>query len=692
MNTLNSQESKRFFRRSIICAVAIVIFFLILCFRLVYLQMIKNGFYATLSDRNVINIVPVQSNRGTIYDRNGAVLAKNTPVYSLMVVPGHIRDLSKTIRSLKKIIHLKKQDIDNFHHLMKQSYPYQAIPLKQSLTEAEVDNFYVKQYRYPGVSVQTNLIRNYPLGEATSDVVGYVGRINTAELSQVNPSNYTASDEIGKAGVEAEYESLLHGTTGASVAETDANGKIVRVLKTTKPAPGSNLYLTIDSKLQVYAKQLLGKNTGAVVAIQPATGQVLALVSNPTYDPNLFVKGMTTAQYHTLINNPQHPMFDRATRALYAPGSTVKPFIAFGALSDGVIDTQDYIFDPGWFRLPNTKHIFHNWVKKGFGWVNITRAITVSCDTFFYQLAATLGIDRLDQALTQFGFGNLTGINLPSEVAGVVPSPDWKMKHIGEPWYGGDTVVAGIGQGYILVTPIQLAAATATMAEHGLRFQPTVLLKLEQPDGTETVMQPISQPSINSKTPHAFSTVIQAMQNVISNPEGTAFPSFQNLAYTAAGKTGTAQVAADNANGTVSQTGMRFQNNHLFICFAPVNNPRIAIAVVVEHIHNMSQAGVQIGRKLLDFYMNELKQQQEANANSQTISLALPQPAAAATTTTVSSPPITQDITEEVQQEKNSVRKNKSTQLQQQMDMKMDAQMDMQTQTGIAKNANTKTQ
>ena len=620
MNNTNpntSQELKRFFKRSIVCTTIVLILFFILILRLIYLQIFEHSFYATLSNRNVISIVPVKPNRGLIYDRNGVLLAKNIPVYSLMITPARVKDLPRTITALAKLLQLTPEEISNFYRIVKQYYPYQSVPLKQSLSENQVASFYVNQYRFPGVEVQTNMIRNYPLANTMSDVVGYVGRINANELAQVNPTNYTASDEIGKAGVEAEDEELLHGTMGSEEAEIDANGKVVRVLKTTPPVPGDNIYLTIDSKLQAYIAGLLGKNVGAVVAIQPATGQVLALVTKPNYDPNMFVQGMTHAQYREITTDPEHPLFNRAIRATYAPGSTVKPFIAFGALNDGVITTQDYIFDPGFFRLPNTQHIFKNWVKKGFGWVNVTKAIRVSCDTFFYQLAIVLGIDRLDQALAQFGFGQLTGINLPAERAGNVPSPAWKQKHIGQPWYAGDTVVAGIGQGYMTATPIQLATATAVMAERGLRFQPTVLLKLQQPNGISTTMQPIIETPIVAKDPKTWETVISAMQEVTSNAHGgTAYGTFLGAPYSSAGKTGTAQLYDNSKNNSDQSKNAaqkivprRLQNNHLFIVFAPVDNPQIAVAVVVEHIHGMSQSAVQIARQLIDFYMQEQKQE-----------------------------------------------------------------------------------
>lgn len=595
-------ESKRFLKRSMLCASGILIIFLIIFVRLIYLQLFEHQFYETLSKQNVISIVPVKPNRGLIYDRNGVVLAKNVPIYSLMVIPGRVKNLKNTVSELTTLLHLKPEEIQNFYHMLKQYYPYQAVPLKQQLTENEAALFYVDQYRFPGVSIQTNMLRVYPQGSAFGNVIGYVGRINAKELASVNPTNYTASDEIGKAGVEKEDEVLLHGTTGAEEAEIDANGKIVRILKMTPPIPGDNIYLTIDSKLQSYAEKLMGDTSGAIVAIQPETGQVLALVSNPSYDPNLFVDGMTTKQYQSILTAPNNPLFNRAIRGLYAPGSTVKPFIAFSALNLGIINSKDSLFDTGSFRVPNTEHVFYNWKRNGFGWVNVSKAIMFSCDTFFYQLAVTLGIDRLDKALTQFGFGQLTGINLPAERAGIVPSPKWKMGHIGQPWYAGDTVVAGIGQGYILTTPLQLTAAVATLAERGQKFQPSLLLKLEQPNGNSTLLQPIAEDPLTVTNPTAFPTVIDAMQQVVSNPEGTAYSSFLNTPYTVAGKSGTAQIVAVKA-GSKNVTTL---NNHLFVSFAPVNHPEIALTVVVERIPGMSQEAVKISRKLLDFYMKEL--------------------------------------------------------------------------------------
>lgn len=721
MNT--TSELQRFSKRSLTCGIGILCLFFIVFIRLIYLQIVEHRFYETLSNRNVISVVPVKPNRGLIYDRNGILLANNIPVYSLMLIPARVRDIGYTLNQLKDVVGLTDDEIKNFKRIEKQYYPYQAVPIKQQLTEAQVDSFYVKQYEFPGVLVQTNMVRNYPLGKATGDVVGYVGRITANELAQVDPANYTASDDVGKSGVEAEDEILLHGTMGSEQAEIDANGKIVRVLKTTPAISGDNIYLTIDSKLQAFAEKALGKNAGAIVAIQPATGQVLALVSKPTFDPNMFVTGMSETQYQSVINNPEHPLFNRAIRATYAPGSTVKPFIAFYALNNSIINTNDTIFDPGYYQLPHTTHIFKNWVHTGFGWVNVTKAIEVSCDTFFYQLAVTLGIDRLDQALTQFGFGQLTGINLPDERAGIVPTPAWKMKTVGQAWYEGDTVVAGIGQGYITTTPLQLAAATATIAERGLKYQPTVLSKLQQPDGLITVMQPIPQEPIIANNSNTWNVVIEGMQSVTSNPQGTAYPSFSNAPYTSAGKTGTAQVYDKNRNNQAGNSNKKqlrkLQNNHLFICFAPVNNPQIAVVVVVEHIHGMTQRAVQIARQLTDFYMQELKQEHPTQISNAAPAV-LPAPQENTTLSTINTATdanenTTQPLTpttpmkqplpspDNKEQINNALRTNlpKTIQkknhavpaeLQQQMETGLDTQLDVQTQKMDQKNATSNSQ
>lgn len=690
-----SAEQKRFQKRAISCAVIVGFLFFILILRLFYLQLIEHRMYATLSRQNVISVVPITPERGIIYDRNGVVLAENSPVYSLTLTTARTKDVNDTLKALIPIVDLSPNEIKAFLRIRNQYYPYQPIPLKKTLTEAEVDRFYVNAYRFPGVNIQTTEIRNYPLGASMSAVIGYVGRITAKEYAEVDPTNYTLSDDIGKAGVEAEDEVLLHGKAGSEQAEIDANGKIVRILKKNPATPGDNLYLTIDSKLQQIADNAMGNNTGAIVAIQPSTGQVLALVTKPSYDPNAFTGHMTEQQYKDIILNPDHPLVNRATGGAYAPGSTVKPFIAFYALSHHIIDTQDYIYDPGWFRLPHTTHIYHNWTwtlhHSGMGWVNVTRAIISSCDTFFYQLAVVLGIDRLDDALTQFGFGQLTGINLPLEIPGVVPSPQWKEAHVDHPWYEGDTVITGIGQGFTLVTPLQLAAAVSTLANRGQRVQPSVLLKIQQPDGITTTMAPILQSAINTDDPKAWHTVIQAMTGVVDNNEGTAHYAWGSAtSYTVAAKTGTAQVVGDkdHENETQSQLPFKERDNHWLVAFAPVKNPQIAIAVIVEH----NPIAVQVARKVLDFYMNEQANQPAQNATPTTNNTTTPNtPALPAPTTNSgnalpapeSQSQIQDDLQNDLQQElrlQKADQHSQSEALQTQMDMHIDQQVELESQ------------
>src|SRR3989338_6750996 len=685
MSAQPTTESIRFFKRSLLCGIIVLCLFLMLLVRLMYLQVVKHTFYATLSQKNIISVIPIQPERGLIYDRNGVLLAKNEPVYSLTLIPGRIHDIQKTIKALTPVVDLTSTDIKNFHNAMKQYYPYQPVPLKKQITEEEADQFYVNQYRFPGAVIQQNTVRNYPLNKVASNVVGYVGRINAKELADVDAADYSASDDIGKAGVEREDETLWHGTMGFEEAEIDANGKAVRILKQTAPIPGANIYLTIDSQLQAYIEKIMEKNTGAVVAIQPTTGQVLALVTKPSYDPNLFVQGMTNAEYQALLTAKNHPLFNRATRGLYAPGSTVKPFIAFYPLNNNIIDTKDYIFDPGWFRLPNATHVFHDWKKGGHGWVNIEKAIYMSCDTFFYQLADTLTIDKLDPALSAFGFGQKTGINLPEERAGVVPSPAWKMGHIGLPWYGADTIMAGFGQGYLLVTPLQLADAAATLANRGQKFTPNVLLEIRNPDGTAENIQPNAQTTVTTNNPTAWNTVIAAMQQVVLNNDGTAHFSFgTGTPYTVAAKTGTAQVHGIDRSDPNQQNNepKRLRDNHWLIAFAPVDHPQIAIAVLIEH----NPIANQVARKTLDFYFNELKTAAAQTQQQNAALPAIPVPSAQSTPapTTPKAPAPTSIPASALPVRKDGINNSNALELQQEMDTTLDMQMQLESQTDHA--------
>ena len=605
----HEEESRRFTRRSVATALVVLCFAGALFFRLAYLQIVDHKMYSTLSRHNLLYVMPIEPNRGLIYDRNGVLLAKNLPEFSLDIIPGKIKNMSKTIAALKKILPITDEDIKNFKHSLKRHRHFQEVPLMMNLSETEVAQFYVNSYRFPGVSVQSQMLRYYPLGKSMSNVVGYVGRINSNELNHIDRINYSASNYIGKVGIEKYYETQLHGTVGMKEVEINASGQIIRTIKSIPPIPGNNIHLTIDSRLQAFAEKKLGKNNGAIVAIQPATGQVLALVTKPNYDPNAFVKGLSNAAYKKLLHSTQHPLFNRAIRGQYAAASTIKPFIAIGALDNGAINPYYRIYDPGWFRLPNTKHVYHDWKYSGHGWVNITKAIMVSCDTFFYNVAVNLGVARLDHILEKFGFGQLTHIDMTEELPGLVPTPHWKRGATGHSWYTGDTIITGIGQGFLLVTPLQLAEATAIIAEHGARYRPHLLLSSQNSDGTIFNDTDVEEAPLVLDHPKIWDTVIHAMQGVVSNPIGTASGYGRHPSYTIAAKTGTAQVFGKERDEERSRMNIpkRLRNHHLFISFAPVKNPQIALAVIVEH----ASFADNMARKVTDFYFKELAEQKQ---------------------------------------------------------------------------------
>lgn len=594
------EERTQFKRRVIAIAVIIGIISLLLLARLAYLQVYQHKLYTTLARQNLLNLSPSEPNRGLIYDRNGVLLAENIPVFQMEVTPNRVPDLKTTLDALQKIITIDDDDLQQFYRQLKLHRRFQPILLRTRLTEQEVARFSVEQYRFPGVTIQAEMIRHYPLGPTMAQVVGYVGRINARELATLDPSNYSATNFTGKTGIEKHYETLLHGTVGYQEEETDASGQVVRVMKRQPPIAGSNLYLTIDSKLQIAAEQALGAERGAVVAIDPRNGEVLALVSTPTFDPNLFVAGINKHDYQALQNANGQPLYNRALQGRFPAGSTIKPFIALGALSAGVITPDFRIYDPGWFQLKNSTHIYHDDARYGHGMVDIAKAIPVSCDTFFWTLANKLGINRIDDILQRFGFGQRTGIDLPNEATGILPSPAWKKQALGKPWYPGDTLNIGIGQSYVLVTPLQLAFAVATIATQGHPWLPHVLLRTQAGDSSVPT-KPLPLPIIQL-TADAWEVVLEGMQNVVTSPIATAYRYFRNVAYTLAGKTGTAQVFSlkNNQRDKAYLLPVNLRDNSLFIAFAPVENPRIAIAVMVQ---NSSTPAAVIARQVLDFYL-----------------------------------------------------------------------------------------
>lgn len=599
------QEIQLISRRCISVLILMFILIAILISRFAYLQLVNHAHFTTLSQKNWLDLVPIEPTRGLIYDRNGVLLAENVPVFSLDVIPYKITNMPKMLAEVAKIIPISDNDIAQFQRQLKQHRRFDEVTLKLRLSEEEVARFYENEYRFPGVLVKAHLLRHYPFTNSLSHILGYVGRINIEELKDIDPINYSGTNYIGKLGIEKYYEDELHGTVGYEQTENDASGESVRTIKRIKPNPGKNLYLTIDTKLQAAAEQALAGHRGAVVAIQPSTGQILALVSEPTYDPNLFVEGISSQDYQTLQQSPNRPLYNRALRGLYPFGSTIKPFIALGGLDSGVVSPSYTIFDPGFYKINDNSHVFHDWKRHGHGMVNISRAIIVSCDTFFFDLAHKLGIQRIDNILEKFGYGELTGVDMDEELSGVVSSPEWKRRVKGQPWYEGDTLNSGIGQGYMQTTPLELAAGVAIIANHGVRYVPHLLLA-EQEQGKKPVLQ--ASPAIDPvklSDPNYWNIVINAMQGVITAPGGTGYHFGKLGPYSVAIKTGTAQnhsIKHYNMNEDHEDQSMlpeRMRDNSLLIGFAPVENPKIAIAVIVE---NEATASV-VARQILDYYL-----------------------------------------------------------------------------------------
>jgi penicillin-binding protein 2 len=601
------KETMLFHRRLLAAALIIFILSLLLFLRFWYLQVTKHEYYTTLSTKNDITLVPLPPKRGLIYDRNGVLLAQNIPVFTLMVTPSKTPKLKQALQQVQNIIPLTHSELRIFHRAAKQHRQFDQIPLKTKLTEKEVASFAVNRYRFPGFAVKAELIRHYPLGTAFAHTVGYVGRMNEKDLASVNSSNYADTIDIGKTGIEKYYEQELHGTVGYKRVETDSSGRVVRTLSVTPPVSGINLYLTLDAGLQRATEQALGKMRGTVVVIQPNNGQILAMVSEPSFNPNDFINGISSKDYNKLIHNTDKPLYNRTTRGLYPIGSTIKPIIGLAGLDTGTVSANYQIFDPGWFTIPKTKHVFHDWLLTGHGWVNIRRAITVSCDTYFYNLAYKLHIKPIDTMLHAFGLGKKTGVDLPNEKAGTVPSPHYKMLATGERWFTGDTVNTAIGQGFSQTTPLQLASMTMTLANRGKRFKP-YLLNAVQPTGLDKIFQqPVQTVPVILKNPKNWHIIVSAMENVI--PHGTGHR-FGKTPYTVAAKTGTAQVRNDNGHVVDSDAlPLNERPNSAFIAFAPVKDPQLVVAVVVEH---RPEAAPVIARKVMDYYfLTEAKQHKE---------------------------------------------------------------------------------
>jgi penicillin-binding protein 2 len=576
----------------------------VLLWRLYELQIVDYAHYQTLSDKNRMTLQSIVPDRGLIYDREGVLLADNQPIFSLTLVKEQVPDLDKTIHLIQTLIDVSDDDIDQFKkRLSERLRPYQPVVLKSRLTEKEIAVLAVNRYRLKGVDVEAELIRHYPFGASMAHALGYVGRINLKELKKLDPVNYSGTNYIGKLGVERFYEPELHGKVGYQTVETNARGRVMRVLDRTPPVPGRNLTLTLDADLQNYGMSIMAGHRGAIVAIEPKTGDILALVSTPSFDPNLFVTGIGHKSYAKLRDSIDIPLFNRALKGQYPPGSTIKPVIGLLGLDSQTITRKFTIFDPGYYQLENDKRLYRDWKRTGHGIVDLRKAITQSCDTFFYSLAFKLGVDRISPFLEKFGLGKNTTVDINEERKGLLPSRPWKERVRRLPWFPGDTLNMGIGQGYTLVTPLQLATMTAVLANKGVWHRPH-LLKYISGKGSVHKRFENNPPDIKLNNPDNWNYMFSAMENVMYGRHGTARRSAIGAPYKIAGKTGTAQVVGIKQGEKYDKEALaiRHRDHALFIGFAPVDDPKIAVAVIVEN-GGGSHLAAPMARKMFDRWL-----------------------------------------------------------------------------------------
>ncbi|ADC63767.1 penicillin-binding protein 2 [Allochromatium vinosum] len=599
------QREQRLVRtRAIVAGVFVVLGLSLILARLFHLQLELHEHFTVLSTENRVKIQPVPPNRGLIFDAKGVVLAENHPSFSLVITIEKVGDLKATIDELKKLIPIEDGDLSRFERLKRQRMRFQPVPIRLNLTSEEVARFAVDGYRFPGVEVHAELIRTYPKGELTAHVLGYVGRINEKELARIDKGNYAGTNFIGKGGVELAHEDVLHGKVGYQQVEVNARGRILRTLESTPPAPGQDLYLYLDIALQQAATEALGENRGSIVAIDPRSGGVLALVSTPSFDPNLFVEGISQSNYDALLHSPDKPLYNRAIRGQYPPGSTVKPFIGLGGLSLGFVTPRKSTFCPGYFSLPGQKHRFRCWRRGGHGTVDLELGIVQSCDVYFYWLANQMGVDKLHAFLSEFGFGSRTGVDVSGELPGLLPSREWKERVRKQPWYPGETLIMGIGQGYFLATPMQLAAATAALANKGHFIQPRLAYARRVPGADVATVFPTVARQIQITNPGDWDIAIEDMAKVVESQRGTAKRIHSND-YRIAGKTGTSQVftIGQKERYDASKISERLRDHALFVAFAPVEDPRIAVAVMVENGGSGSGTAAPIARRVIDAYL-----------------------------------------------------------------------------------------
>lgn len=596
------RDGHSFIGRVLVAALVVLLALGLVVARLVQLQVTDHAHFSTLSEDNRIKLRPLPPSRGLIYDAEGRVLADNVPSYALEITPEKVASVADTIDALAAILPISEFDRERFARLMPARRRYEAVPIRLDLDDEERASFAVHSHRFSGVDIHADLTRYYPEGVHTAHVVGYVGRINEQEVARINVSNYAGTTHIGKVGVEKAHEGWLHGRIGYEEAVVNARGRVLERRKEQNPVPGRDLHLFLDMDLQKDATAALGEERGAIVAIDPNSGGVLALVSSPSYDPNPFVGGISFAAYNALRDDIDTPLYNRAIRGQYPPGSTVKPFIALAGLATGEVTTRSSKYCGGYFQLPGQNHRYRCWRRSGHGSVAMETAIVQSCDVYFYRLANDLGIERMNAFLADFGFGERTGADIADEAGGLLPDPAWKERVRKQPWYPGETLIVGIGQGAFLATPLQLAAATAAVANGGTFIEPRLVRATRSGIGAPLEPTPMRSREIPDHDPSHWQAIVRAMERTVA--VGTA-RRIRSDAYSIAGKTGTSQVftIAQNARYNAAALDKRLHDHALFVAFAPVDEPRIAVAVIVENGGSGGTTAAPMARAVMDSYL-----------------------------------------------------------------------------------------
>ncbi|MCC3841489.1 penicillin-binding protein 2 [Vibrio parahaemolyticus] len=603
-------EARLFASRAIVAFFGIVVLMGLLVANMYNIQVNQFHDYQTRSNDNRIKVVPIAPNRGLIYDRNGVLLAENRPVFNLELTPEKIKDIDATIQELQTILEITPEQIERFHRERKRTRRFKSVPLLTQLNEKQVAVFSVNQYRFPGVEISATLKRYYPYGEVLTHVIGYVSRINDRDIQRLireeKDANYQATRDIGKLGIEKYYEDLLHGTAGYQEVEVNSRGRVIRTLKYVPPVPGKDIVLNLDINLQLYVHQLLDGRRGSAIVLDPRDNGVLAMVSSPSYDPNAFVHGISGKAYRDLLNDKNRPLVNRTTLGIYPPASTIKPFMAVAALQEGVITPNTTRNDPGYWRIPNSDtRPFRDWLRWGHGRVDVIKSIEESVDTFYYQIAYDLGIDRISNWMMMFGFGDYTGIDIYEESKANMPTRDWKMSRHKTPWYKGDTIPVGIGQGYWTATPMQIAKATSVLVNNGAVSAPHLLKStIDNGDNFEEqeTSEYVTYPPIQNVPEKYWDIAKEGMRRVNHGTRGTARRSFYNMSYQTAGKSGTAQVfgLGENEEYNADEIAEHLRDHALFTGFAPFDDPKVIVTLVLENAGGGSSNGGPMARKIFD--------------------------------------------------------------------------------------------